>query len=174
MKTLYGVGRDWPISYDELEPYYCRAEDEIGVAGPNDPKLQSPSERSKPYPMDMVPWAHGDIRFAEVVNPHGYQSVPIPQGRSTRPWEGRPTCCGNNNCQPICPIGAMYNGIHHIERAEMKGAVVLAEAVVYKIDTNEQNRSPPSIGWITKNSLIKRLAKCSRWPVTVLKPRVCC
>lgn len=140
MKTLYGVGRDWPIAYDDLEPYYCRAEEAIGVAGPNDPAKQSPSARSKPYPMDMVPWAHGDTRFAEVVNPHGYRSVPIPQGRSTRPWQGRPTCCGNNNCQPICPIGAMYNGIHHIERAEMKGALVLAEAVAYKIDTDGQNQ----------------------------------
>lgn len=139
MKTNYGVGRDWPISYDEIEPYYCRAEDELGVAGPNDPALQSPPERSKPYPMDMVPWAYGDKRFAEVVNAHGYKSVPIPQARSTRPWQGRPTCCGNNNCQPICPIGAMYSGIHHIERAELKGAKILAESVVYKADTDDNN-----------------------------------
>lgn len=140
MKSNYGVGRDWPISYDEIEPYYCRAEEELGVAGPNDPEMQSPSERSKPYPMDMVPWGYGDTRFAEVVNAHGYKSVPIPQARSTRPWQGRPTCCGNNNCQPICPIGAMYSGIHHIERAELKGAKVLAESVVYKADTDENNR----------------------------------
>jgi len=140
MQSTYGVGRDWPISYDDLEQYYCRAEEELGVAGPNDPSMQSPSERSKPYPMDMVPWAYGDVRFADVVNAHGFKSVPIPQGRSTRPWNGRPTCCGNNNCQPICPIGAMYNGIHHIERAESKGAKVLAESVVYKIDTDENNR----------------------------------
>ncbi|MDQ2148476.1 GMC family oxidoreductase [Alcaligenaceae bacterium C4P045] len=140
MKSAYGVGRDWPISYDELEPFYCQAEEEMGVAGPSDPAMQSPVERSRPYPMDMVPWSYGDTRFAEVVNPHGYRSVPIPQGRSTRPWQGRPTCCGNNNCQPICPIGAMYNGIHHVQRAEQKGAVVLAEAVAYKIDTDENNR----------------------------------
>lgn len=140
MYSAYGVGRDWPISYDELEPYYCRAEDTMGVAGPNDPALQSPAERSRPYPMDMVPWSYGDKRFAEVVNPHGFRSVPIPQGRSTRPWNGRPTCCGNNNCQPICPIGAMYNGIHSVVSAEAKGAVVLAESVVYKIDTDENNR----------------------------------
>ena len=140
MKSTYGVGLDWPISYDELEPYYCRAEEEMGVAGPNDPAQQSPVERSKPYPMDMVPWSYGDRRFADVVNAHGFRSVPIPQGRSTRPWQGRPTCCGNNNCQPICPIGAMYNGIHHVQRAELKGAVVVAEAVVYKIDTDENNR----------------------------------
>jgi choline dehydrogenase-like flavoprotein len=140
MKSTYGVGRDWAISYDELEPYYCRAEEEMGVAGSNDPARQSPSERSKPYPMDMVPWSYGDERFAEVVNPHGYRSIPIPQARSTRPWYGRPVCCGNNNCQPICPIGAMYSGIHHVQRAEQKGAKVLAEAVAYKIDTDENNR----------------------------------
>ena len=45
MKSDYGVGRDWAISYDELEPYYCRAEQEMGVAGPNDPALQSPTVR---------------------------------------------------------------------------------------------------------------------------------
>ncbi|WP_049623725.1 GMC family oxidoreductase [Frateuria defendens] len=140
MQSTYGVGRDWAIGYDDLEPYYCRAEEAMGVAGPNDPALQSPAERSKPYPMDMVPWAYGDKRFAEVVNAHGFRSIPIPQARSTRPWNGRPTCCGNNNCQPICPIGAMYNGIHSIESAERKGALVLAQAVVYKIDTDEANR----------------------------------
>lgn len=112
----------------------------MGVAGPNDPALQSPSERSRPYPMDMVPWSYGDKRFAEVVNARGFRSVPIPQARSTRPWNGRPTCCGNNNCQPICPIGAMYNGIHSVMAAEAKGATVLAEAVVYRIDTDENNR----------------------------------
>lgn len=140
MKSAYGVGRDWPIGYDELEPFYARAEEALGVSGPHDPTRQSPSERSKPYPSDMVPWAHGDTVFAEVVNPHGYNLVPIPQGRMVKPWENRPACCGNNNCQPICPIGAMYNGIHTVESAERKGATVLAESVVYKIDTDENNR----------------------------------
>ncbi len=140
MKTTYGVGRDWPISYDELEPYYCQAEEEMGVAGPNDPRQQSPAERSRPYPMDMIPWGYSDTRFAEVVNPHGYRSVPIPQGRNVLPWQGRPACCGNNNCQPICPIGAMYNGIHHVQKAEARGVKLVAEAVVYKIDTDETNR----------------------------------
>jgi len=159
MKSTYGVGRDWPISYEDLEPYYCRAEEEMGVAGPSDPSMQSPSERSKPYPMDMVPWGYGDKRFAEVVNAHGYNSVPIPQGRSTRPWQGRPTCCGNNNCQPICPIGAMYNGIHHVLRAEMKGAKVLSEAVVYKVDTDLNNRVTAAYWYDASKKLHKATAK---------------
>lgn len=32
-QTRYGYGRDWPIGYDDLEPYYAAAEREIGVAG---------------------------------------------------------------------------------------------------------------------------------------------
>ncbi len=32
MKTLYGVGVDWPISYNDLQSAYCRAEAKIGVA----------------------------------------------------------------------------------------------------------------------------------------------
>ncbi|CAH0130002.1 MULTISPECIES: GMC family oxidoreductase [Stenotrophomonas] len=152
MQSTYGVGRDWPISYDDIEPYYCRAEEAMGVSGPNDPGKQSPAERSKPYLADMIPWGNGDKVFAEVVNPHGYNLVPIPQGRMITPWNDRPACCGNNNCQPICPIGAMYNGIHTIEAAEKLGAQVLAEAVAYKIDTDAQNRVT-AIHWYDNNKV---------------------
>ncbi|HEU4698416.1 MAG TPA: FAD-dependent oxidoreductase, partial [Gemmatimonadales bacterium] len=49
IRSLYGVGVDWPIGYDTLEPWYYEAEVEIGVAGPDDEDLGSP--RTKPYPM---------------------------------------------------------------------------------------------------------------------------
>jgi len=49
MKTLYGQGVDWPITYDDLEPFYGEAENEIGVAG--DSALDLGSPRSTPFPM---------------------------------------------------------------------------------------------------------------------------
>lgn len=38
LRTLYGIDRDcdWPISYDDLEPWYCEAERAIGVSGDHD------------------------------------------------------------------------------------------------------------------------------------------
>ena len=36
-----------------------------------------------------------------------FHVVTEPVARNSRPYDGRPTCCGNNNCMPICPIGAM-------------------------------------------------------------------
>ncbi|WP_198155254.1 FAD-dependent oxidoreductase [Candidatus Burkholderia verschuerenii] len=56
LKSQYGVGRDWPIGYDDLEPYYYRAEMEMGVCGPDPSRggedLGSP--RKQPYPMDKM------------------------------------------------------------------------------------------------------------------------
>ena len=133
MKTLYGVGRDWPVSYDELEPYYYRAEVELGVSGPNDgTDLGSP--RRQPYPMDHLPLSYMDQRFFDELNGKGFTVVSEPVARNSRAWDRRPACCGNNNCMPICPIGAMYSGIIHVEKAEKAGARLIANAVVYRIE----------------------------------------
>lgn len=44
-RSLYGVGTDWPLSYDELEPYYVRVEEIMGVSG----AAIGAYPRSKPY-----------------------------------------------------------------------------------------------------------------------------
>ena len=45
MKTLFGVGVDWPISYADLEPWYVKAEYAIGVAGDDTRRPGLASER---------------------------------------------------------------------------------------------------------------------------------
>ena len=52
LKSKFGVGVDWPLSYDDLEPWYAEAEREIGVAGPPDYDWGSP--RSSPDPMPPI------------------------------------------------------------------------------------------------------------------------
>lgn len=139
LHSTYGVGRDWVVNYDELEDYYYRAEVLIGVNGPNDTSLKYVAPRKKPFPMEPMPYGPADRRFTEVVAQAGYENTPVPQGRNSRPYDGRPQCCGNNNCMPICPIGAMYNGIHSVIKAEKAGAKIVPNAVVYRIDTDEHN-----------------------------------
>src|SRR5262245_40000282 len=36
LRSAFGVGRDWPLDYNELEPWYCQAERELGVSGNHD------------------------------------------------------------------------------------------------------------------------------------------
>ena len=133
LKSLYGVGRDWPLEYSDLEPWYQRAELALGVWGPADEDLGSP--RDTPYPMAPLPLSYNESTVKRRMNSHNpdWKVVTEPVARNSRPYDGRPTCCGNNNCMPICPIGAMYNGIVHVEKAEANGAEVVDSAVVNRI-----------------------------------------
>ena len=134
LHSTYGVGRDYPISYTDLEPYYCRAEVELGVSGPQNPQLQSPSQRTAPYPMDSIPYGNNDAVFTRFAAAAGYTNVPEPVARNSQIYAHRPQCCGNNNCMPICPIGAMYSADVHVSSAERFGARVVTEAVVYRVE----------------------------------------
>ena len=48
-------------------------------------------------------------------------------GCSATLWE--PPCSGNNNCIPICPIGAKYDGAVHVAAAEKLGVKLLTSSV---------------------------------------------
>ena len=71
VKTLFGVGADWPISYDDLERWYVDAEYEMGVAG-NDKQIEEFFEprfgayRSRPYPMPELAPSFLDSQVANV------------------------------------------------------------------------------------------------------------
>lgn len=99
MKTLYGHGVDWPISYDELRPYYEMAEYEIGVAGsvedqdiPN--KGDSFFSKGYVYPMKEIPRSYVDksimnktIGSKVLMNGKEYslKYCSTPQGRNSIP-----------------------------------------------------------------------------------------
>ncbi|WP_322034688.1 GMC family oxidoreductase N-terminal domain-containing protein, partial [Burkholderia sp. BCC1970] len=141
IRTVYGVGRDWPIQYDDIEHYYQRAEEELGVWGP-DPEEDLYSPRKQAYPMPPLPLSFNEQTIKSALNGYDpkFHVVTEPVARNSRPYDGRPTCCGNNNCMPICPIGAMYNGIVHVEKAEQAGAKLIDSAVVYKLETGPDKR----------------------------------
>jgi choline dehydrogenase-like flavoprotein len=145
LRSLYGRGRDWPIGYDELEPFYCEAEAELGVSGvdgQDESGHGGPASppRSKPFPMKGLKVPYFMNRVAEMLAPGGYNPIMEPNGRATRPYGERPVCAGNNNCNPVCPIGAKYDGTRHIDDAERHGAQTLDNAVVYRIEADDKGR----------------------------------
>jgi choline dehydrogenase-like flavoprotein len=140
LKSLYGVGRDWEFDYNTLEPYYTRAEYKLGVCGPSEPELQWPSIRSKPYPMGRLPYGPGEQRFTDAAASIGLRNHPAAQARNSGiAYDGRPPCCGNNNCIPVCPVAAKYDAASALPKIEAKGGTILADAVVYKLETDGKN-----------------------------------
>lgn len=85
--------RDWPITYEELEPYYTKVEWEIGVSGepgPFDPP------RSRPYPMPPLPVKSSGVLFERGARALGLHPQPAPMAILSQPYEGRLPCqhCG--------------------------------------------------------------------------------
>lgn len=158
VKTRYGYGRDWPISYHDLEPYYRAAEREIGVAGdaqeqrdlgiPLDPHYVYPMHKIPPSYLDEVcrsldgqtihdPVAREDFPLQVVSVPQGRNSTPDPRyahGLGYRPKGavGLPNygerCVGNASCVPFCPAQAKWTPLR--TQAEFAESVTLAARCV--------------------------------------------
>lgn len=135
IRSLYDVGVDWPLVYDDLEPFYQEAEEVMGVSGA--PNTGSP--RSKPFPMEPVAEPYAMRRIRERLA-GTYPVVTNTTARNSRPYGGRPACCGNNSCQPICPIDAQYTGGVAAAAAEASGVRLVPNANVYRLEHDAKGR----------------------------------
>jgi len=111
MRSTYGTLagsslEDWPISYNDLEPYYEKVEWEIGVAG-DDSQNPFASPRRKPHPMPPFPYNKEAKILRAAGQRLGYHPFPIPMLRNSVPYGGRPACMHMRTCVGFaCPVNA--------------------------------------------------------------------
>jgi choline dehydrogenase-like flavoprotein len=111
MKSIYGhvegsTLEDWPITYEDLEPFFEQAEWEIGVAGA-DPQNPFIPERKKPLPMPPFAYDRGGNLLYEAAKRKGWHPFPIPMLRNSVPYGGRPACYRMRTCVGFaCPVNA--------------------------------------------------------------------
>jgi choline dehydrogenase-like flavoprotein len=142
MRSTYGAPEgstleDWPIGYADLEPFYERAEREVGVSGDMSANPFSPPRRS-PYPMPAFPYNREGRMLEAAAKRLGLHPFPIPMLRNSVPYGGRNACIHNRYCCGFaCPNNAK-NGTHNtvIPRAlasgncELRTRSVACEVVV--------------------------------------------
>lgn len=127
LKTLYGVGHDWPVQYDELEPYYTIVENLMSIAGPD----ETPFPKSEKYPLPPHRFATVDEILKKE---YGKLYISQPTARASQPVNGRNACCASAVCS-VCPVNAKFTiensqfGVYEDERVE-----VLYGAQVYNLD----------------------------------------
>ncbi|HSB29432.1 MAG TPA: GMC family oxidoreductase [Pyrinomonadaceae bacterium] len=111
MATKYGVPTgsslaDWPISYETLEPFYERAEWEIGAAGDGN-AIRHQVPRIRNYPMPAVPPSAQTRALLKGANALGWVTCPVPLLINTEPYQERSTCIGCKYCVGFaCPTDA--------------------------------------------------------------------
>lgn len=109
LQSRYGVGVDWPLSYDELETYYGDVEATMAVSGPAD----SPMPRSRPFPLPPHRFSSPDELLKNTF-PNGWFHPAT--ARASAYTGTRGICCGNGLCE-LCPEDAKFtidNGLPHL------------------------------------------------------------
>ena len=147
MATTYGVPKgsslaDWPISYTDLEPFYERAEWEIGVCG-EDMGNQFQAPRRKGYPMPAVPATTTHHILKRGAASRGWNTFATPLAINSVPRAGRDACIQCDHCVGFaCPTDAK-NGTQNtmIPRALATGLCELViNAMTERIDTDATGR----------------------------------
>lgn len=162
LRSRYGRGVDWPISYDDLREYYEKAEWEIGVSADVEdqviPGMGSGFYRKGYYyPMKKLPQSYLDLKVAAGIDgmkvrlesgTYKLSVISTPQSRNSTPNEGyRPVgatwddnigqrCEGNASCVPICPVQAKYNALKTLNKADRNYLTVINQAVASKLEVD--------------------------------------
>ncbi|MEJ0028543.1 MAG: GMC family oxidoreductase [Rhizomicrobium sp.] len=134
---------DWPVSYDDLEPYYDHVEYAVGVSGKGGVNpFEGP--RSRDYPMPPMR-AAGFTKLAEkTMRALGYHPFPRPAAVNSVNYDGRAACsyCG------FCSGFACWNDskssmlVTAIRRAERTGLLeIRPDSVVTRISVDRANRA---------------------------------
>jgi choline dehydrogenase-like flavoprotein len=116
MASTYGVPdgsslADWPISYDDLEPYYSLAEQRFGVSGGGTDPWHGP--RSIPLPMPPMPRTGPAELLAAAAERLGWGTLDVPLLINSVEYQGRSGCARCGQCVGFaCPVDAK-NGTHN-------------------------------------------------------------
>ena len=111
-RSLFGIGRDWPIDYEELEPWLTEAEYEVGVAGADDNRYAGTRSRPFPMPAHDFSWFDKAI-FKPALETLGMTAHSCPFAVASERYEragfaARNACAGCRFCK-ACPTGARYS-----------------------------------------------------------------
>lgn len=106
IRTLTGAGVDWPIAYEDLQPYYAEAEEIMLIAGPDDLGRYYPGADGYPQPAHRLSTADRLMHDAP-----GSLHFAVPSARLSQPVGDRARCCSTANCW-LCPTGAKFSALN--------------------------------------------------------------
>jgi choline dehydrogenase-like flavoprotein len=141
---LAGTGLDdWPITYAELEPYYTKAEWELGVSGLAGAHSSDPP-RSRPYPLPPLPRKPVGVLAEHAARKLGWTATPSPMAILSQPYGGRAPCVQCGFCEGFgCEIQAKSSTLVTVIPAAVRTGrcEIRPDSYVRKIEVDRRGRA---------------------------------
>jgi choline dehydrogenase-like flavoprotein len=135
VRSLDGIADDWPLTYDELLPYFYRTDRDFGVSGlPGDPAYPPDTDDA---PLPPLPIGSAGLKVARAHSRLGWHWWPEFNSILSAPYDGRRPCVQRSTCQSGCNEGAKAStDLTHWPKAIALGARLITGARVRRIETN--------------------------------------
>ena len=151
---------DWPVSYDDLAPFYDEIERRLGVQGdvaamPAATLAQAP--RRHQFVMPPNPPMYAGSLFAEGAAALGYHAYPFPMAINSGEFDGRPRCNSCGFCSGFgCPINARGSAaLSFLHPAIRAGAELRPRAFVFRIDLNARGTAARGVSYLDEGGKVR-------------------
>jgi choline dehydrogenase-like flavoprotein len=152
---------DWPLTYEDLEPFYDAIERRLGVQGDRDrmpAATLAQAPRRHQFAMAPNPPMYGGSLLAQGAESLGYRPYPFPMAVNSRRFDGRPRCNSCGFCSGFgCPInargGAAVSFLHHALRA---GARLRPRCFVHRVDVSRDGRRVLGVSYLDRHGRRRR------------------
>ena len=139
-----GLGYDWPITYDDLAPWYDKTERLIGVSGAAPPRGLLNTPDSPPgCLMEAAPPRAFEIFYERAFRAMGIPVIPMHGAVVTQAMEGRNTCIFATPCGRGCSIGANFQSTTVLLPPAMAtgNLTITTNALVYQVDLDKAGKA---------------------------------
>ncbi len=138
--TVYGIEEDWPLTYQQLEPYYERIEQTIGVCGQDD---QIPILPAGKHYLPPLPFRCNEEILKRTCAPMGIPVIPTRKALLTRNYDNRPACHYCGHCMDGCDVSAIFSTPGSmLPKAKKTGNLTLRQnALAREIPIDDEGRA---------------------------------
>lgn len=152
-----GLGDDWPITYEDVVPYYEKAERFIGVLGTKEGLRTAPDGIFQPAP---APRVH-EVLVQRAGKKIGVPVIPSRMAILTKPLNGRPACHYCGQCGRGCITASNYSSSQvQIFPAMKTGNVnLINNAMVRELITGPDGKVT-AVSYIDKTTMQEKQIRC--------------
>ncbi len=151
---------DWPITYDDLEPWYDRVEKEVGVSGRLRPLPPTLTDKRSSPKLPLPPTKeHPFAQILDRVAPEaGVHSISLNRAVLPQDWNGRGACnyngyCGSYACETGAKGGSLPAWIHRAVRTG--NCVIRPRAMVRNLETDGTGRKVTAAKYFDRNGKLQ-------------------
>lgn len=150
-KSIDGLGENWPISYDDVKPYYDRVDKLIGVFGTNEGLEDDPDGYFLPPPKPR-------LHELYIKKAAGQVNIPVIPSRlsilTRRVNEDRGACFYCNQCNRACNAYADFSsGTCLVQPAMKRGQVDLYTNAMVREVTTDSSGLATGVIYVDKNEM---------------------